>query len=195
MIERCPRATSARTMAEPTRPRWPATNTDSSLLIVAKDSVSVACDQLIALSKRNVRRHHFGNQVGKGDLRLPAELGARLRGISHERIHLRRTKIPRVDSNDCLSRVRIDPGFVKPRPAPFNLNTEAIGRALDEVPHRVLLAGGNHEVFWFGLLQYEPLCAHVVAGMSPVAARVEIAQIQALLESGTNSRKSTSNFS
>src|ERR1700722_14608799 len=189
MIERCPRATSARTIADPARPRWPATNTDSSLFIVTKDSVPVACDQLIALSKCNVCRHHFGDQIGKRDLRLPAELGARLRCIPYEGIYLGRPKISRVDSNDRLSRVRIDPGFVKPGTAPFNLDSEAIRRALDEIPHRVLLASRNHEIFRFGLLQYEPLGAHVVARMPPVAARIQIAQIQALFKPGTNSRK------
>src|SRR6266478_336503 len=46
----------------------------------------------------------------------------------------------------------------------------------------MLLARGNDEIFGLRLLQDEPLRAHIVARMPPIPKRVEVAQIQALVE-------------
>ena len=51
-----------------------------------------------------------------------------------------------------------------------------------EVAHRVLLAGGDDEILGLLLLQHQPLRSHVVAGVTPVAPRIEIAEIQSLLQ-------------
>ena len=44
------------------------------------------------------------------------------------------------------------------------------------------LSGGNHEVFRCVVLQDEPHAFHVVAGISPVTACVEVSQIQFVLK-------------
>ena len=46
----------------------------------------------------------------------------------------------------------------------------------------MLLAGGDHVVVGVVLLQHEVHGAHVVAGVSPVALRVEVAQVQIVLQ-------------
>jgi hypothetical protein len=51
---------------------------------------------------------------------------------------------------------------------------------LDEVAHRVLLAGGDDIALRVVLLEHEPLHAHVVAGVAPIALGVEVAEIQVL---------------
>src|SRR3989449_11678473 len=47
---------------------------------------------------------------------------------------------------------------------------------LSELSHRVLFTGGDDVVFRLVLLQHEPHGPHVLAGMAPVAARVQIAE-------------------
>ena len=47
---------------------------------------------------------------------------------------------------------------------------------------RVLLAGGDHEVFGLVLLQHQPLHLDIVARVAPVALCVEVAEIEAVLQ-------------
>jgi hypothetical protein len=63
---------------------------------------------------------------------------------------------------------------------PANLDADLAGGLLDEVAHRVLLAGGDDIALRVVLLEHEPLHAHVVAGMAPIALGVEVAEIQVL---------------
>ena len=70
-----------------------------------------------------------------------------------------------------------------PLAAPLESHVRATAPApIDEFAHRMLLAGGDHEILRLGLLQHQPLRSHVVARMAPVAQRVEIAEIQAVLQ-------------
>ena len=55
------------------------------------------------------------------------------------------------------------------------------GRAIDERTDRMLFARCDDVVLGCGLLQDQPLRAHVIAGVAPVAQRVEVAEIQAVV--------------
>src|SRR6185437_14242200 len=54
---------------------------------------------------------------------------------------------------------------------------------LDEFAYRMHFAGGEHVVVGLRLLQHEPHALDVIPGVAPVALRVEIAEIEAILES------------
>ena len=58
------------------------------------------------------------------------------------------------------------------------VEADARERDLDQLAHRVADAGGDDVVVGLVLLQHQPHRAHVVAGKSPVAMRVEIADRQ-----------------
>ena len=51
----------------------------------------------------------------------------------------------------------------------------------DELPDRVLLPGGDDEVLGLVLLQHQPLHLDIVLGVAPVAQRVEVAEVEAVL--------------
>ena len=53
---------------------------------------------------------------------------------------------------------------------------------LGELTDTVLNAGGNHEVLRLVVLEDEPHALYVVAGIAPVAERVEVAQVEAVLQ-------------
>ena len=53
----------------------------------------------------------------------------------------------------------------------------------------MLFAGRDDVIVGLLLLQHQPLRAHVVARMAPVAQRVEIAQVQAVVEAGFDARE------
>ena len=59
----------------------------------------------------------------------------------------------------------------------------------DELAHAVLLAGGDDEVLGLLLLQHQPLHLDVVARMAPVAQRVEVAEVQAVLQPERDARE------
>ena len=71
--------------------------------------------------------------------------------------------------------------LVELRTLPAKLQAELGGYSLDERAHRILLACRDDVIFGLRLLQHEPLRADVVARVAPVAARVEIAQVQAIV--------------
>ena len=58
----------------------------------------------------------------------------------------------------------------------------------------MLLPGGDDEVFRLSLLQHEPLRAHIVACMTPVAQRIEIAQEHGLVQPGVDPGESPRNL-
>src|SRR5262245_32637811 len=53
----------------------------------------------------------------------------------------------------------------------------------------MLFAGRDHEIPRLGLLQHEPLGVHVVAGMAPVAPRIQIPEVDAGLQSFAHPRE------
>lgn len=55
-----------------------------------------------------------------------------------------------------------------------NFDADFLGRDRDELADRVLLAGGDDEVFRLVLLRHQPLHDHVVARMAPVALGIEV---------------------
>ena len=60
---------------------------------------------------------------------------------------------------------------------------------IDELAHRMGLAGGDHEVLGLVLLQHEPHRLDVVAGEAPVALRVEVAEPQLVREAELDARR------
>src|SRR5262249_48480564 len=123
MMDRCPCARRARSMADPTRPRWPATNTSSSFM-VAKDLVAVARGPLVALSQSTVLRHHLSYQLSEGDLGSPAESGACPRGVADKIVRFGRAKVARIHP-DNHSAVRIDACLISASATPFEPHADA----------------------------------------------------------------------
>ena len=64
------------------------------------------------------------------------------------------------------------------------MHIQRCGRTFGKLAHRMLLAGGDDEILRLLLLQHEPLRSHVVARMSPVAQRIEVAEDTGLLQPG-----------
>ena len=114
----------------------------------------------------------------------------RLAGIAEQGLDFRRTEIACIDPDDRASALGIDTALLDPRARPFQTHPEQLRGPLSEFAHRVLLAGRDHEVLGLRLLQHEPLRAHEVTRMTPIAQRIKIAQEQTLFESLADARKS-----
>src|SRR5688572_11819477 len=122
------------------------------------------CDFVV--SEGQVVVDHQFDELGESHLRFPAELRPGLRRIAKKQLDLRGTVIARIDV-DVLLPVEIE---------------EAEGRA-EEFADRVSLSSCNHIVIGFRRLHHQPHGLDVVARVTPVATRVEVAEVELLLES------------
>jgi hypothetical protein len=139
-----------------------------------------------------VVRHHLDYQLRERDPGLPPQDIPGLRGVAQQGFHLRRAEVFRIDGNDTLP--DFDPrrqfsvaGFhrcrlIQPGPAPFQFQLQLPRGGIDELPHRVLDPGGNHEVLRLFLLQHKPLGGHVILRVAPIAPGIEVAEIEAILQ-------------
>src|SRR5439155_177822 len=75
----------------------------------------------------------------------------------------------------------VDTLFVDTPPAPGNLAADLGEGELDELAHRVRLAGRQHVIIRHILLQDHPHPLDEVAGMAPVPLRIEITEMQRAL--------------
>src|SRR3990167_3135399 len=73
------------------------------LLMLIRHPVAVPFHEGVALGGLQVLAHHLGDDLGKTRLRLPAELGARLRRVAEQRLHLRRTQVAGIERDDAAA--------------------------------------------------------------------------------------------
>src|SRR5271166_1767287 len=89
---------SRRMIAEPTMPRWPATQIRRLFPALAESwSMQRSSDPATFLHDDQVARDHVRYELWKFDRVLPAKFLERLAGIAEKEIDLRRTKITRID--------------------------------------------------------------------------------------------------
>src|SRR5262249_4981976 len=150
-------------------------------LVVVVDAEAFAPADLVAARELEIRARHLGDELGEAHARLPAELGARVGGVAEQRLDFGRAEVARIDRHPALARA-VERPFVDSGALPAELHAELVRRALHELAHAVLLAGGDDEVLRLRLLQDAPLRLDEVARVAPVAPRVEVAEIQALLQ-------------
>jgi GDPmannose 4,6-dehydratase len=112
------------------------------------------------------------DELGEGDRRRPAEPVLRLRRVTDELLHLGGPHEARV-LRDVL------------RPV---VDADVGEREVEEVADGVGLAGGDDVVVGLVLLQHAPHRLDVVAGVAPVAARVDVAERQLVLQAVVDAR-------
>jgi hypothetical protein len=91
--------------------------------------------------------------------------------------------------------VRVDALFVDTPATPLDSVADLGEGKLDELAHRISLAGRQHIIFRLFLLQDQPNPPPEVARMTSVSLRVEIAELQCSLTPGSDCRNGASDFS
>src|ERR1043165_1651554 len=130
---------SRRTRAPPTMPRWPATKTRRPPS--GKISGFAGAALMLLAHRREIGRHHLGDQLAEARLVAPAQLGPRLGRIALQEIHLRGAEVPGIDGNQDLPVLGIDALLLGARAAPSDLAADLGEGELDEFAHRMSLAG------------------------------------------------------
>src|SRR5712692_10923726 len=151
------------------------------LLVTGVGVEAVLSRQLVALRLFQVLADHFGDQLRKTHLRSPPELLPRLARVAEQAFHFGRPEITGVNGDDAaafLVMAALFPSFS----LPADRDPELLRRRVRKIAHAVLLARSDHEILRPVLLQHQPLRLDVVARVAPVAPRLEISQVQAVLD-------------
>src|SRR6266404_5716534 len=161
----------------------------AALFMTCRYPVAVVPNDRITLGVLHVLIYHFGDQLRESQFRLPAKHPVSLAGVAEQSVHFGRPEVAWIDAHEDLLRARVDADLVDSRAAPSDVHAQVLAGPLHELAHRMLLASCDNEVLRLRLLQHQPLGAHVVARVTPVAQRVQVAQVQALLEPCVNPRE------
>src|SRR6266581_4593876 len=154
---------------------------DKRLLVTGVGFEAVFSRELVALRLFQVLADHFGDQLRKTHLRGPSELLPRLARVAEQAVHFRRTEIARVNGHDAAAFLVVAAFFLS-FSLPADREPELLRRRVHKIAHAVLLARSDHEILGPLLLQHQPLRLDVVARVAPVAPRLEISQVQAVLD-------------
>ncbi len=113
---------------------------------------------------------------------LPAQDLLRLAGIAQQQVDLGRAEIPGIDLDQQLAGLGVHAFFFDILAAPGDLASGFGEGEFDEFAHRMGLAGGEHVIIRLVLLQNQPHALYIIAGITPIALGVEIADIEGLLQ-------------
>ena len=161
-------------------PRWPATQTRLALQL-KRSAIAIAPTSRFAACQ--IARHHFASRARRSSSSASSRASARaLAGIADQEIDLGRAEIARIDLDQRSCRMSAStPISSHALAAPVDLAADLGEGQLDEVAHRMRLAGRQHVIVGLVLLQHPPHALDIVAGMAPVALGIEIAEIELLL--------------
>src|SRR6266496_3679180 len=168
-----------RTMAEPTKPRWPATKTRWPV----REKSFRAMSALLLDDAGKVGLHHLAHQFAECGAVVPSEDLVGLCGVAQQTRHLGRPEVSRVHPDDGRAGRGVERHLVDARPAPLDAPADMAERALDEFADRMRFAGRQHKVVGLVLLEHQPHALDIVARMAPVALRLEVAYVEDLLDS------------
>ena len=165
--------------------------------MVIKSFKARQLDQAVLARRGVVGLDHFLDQFLERGRRHPTQLFLGLGRIAQQGFHLGRAVVARVDLDDHVAHLALgavtgdrsdDADFLLALALEAHRDTQLGRRALDELAHAVLHAGGDDEVFRLVLLQHQPLHLDIVARVAPVAQRAHVAQVQAVLQSQRDAR-------
>src|SRR5215472_216790 len=155
-----------------------ASRSIAGLLVRRDHGMAVSQRELLPLGFLEIGADHLGDELRKSDFGLPAELATRLGRVTEQAVHLGRPEIPGVDRDDAAP-LLVVPTLLRALALPGDADPELLSGGGDELANAVLLAGGDHEILGLVLLQHQPLRLDVLARVTPIALRVEVAEVQA----------------
>src|SRR5665213_1231455 len=150
-------------------------------------------DESIALCGFEIRSDHLFDKLIEGGARRPAEFALGLGRVAQQSFNLGGAEIAGVYGYDYVS-LLVRGLLVYAASLPGQVQLEQFGAALDELADAILLASGYDEVLRLLLLEHEPLHLDVVAGVAPVAFRVEVAEEELSLQTHLDAGETASDL-
>lgn len=131
----------------------------------------------VILQQLHVGIHHQFDQIIKLRFRFPAELSDGFARIADKQVHFRRTVIALVDRDIVLP-----------------VQTDVTESDFEELADRLCLARGDHVTVRLLLLQHQPDGFHVFPGITPVAFRIQVAEVELVLQTRENVGEGAGDF-
>ena len=137
---------------------------------------------------------HFGYDFSERGLRRPSQHLTRLGRVTYQKIDLGRPEVAGIDLHAYRAGRRIAPLLARALAVPSDLDACLREGKLDELTNGMGLTGRQHVVIRRIVIDDSPHTVHVVAGMAPVAPRVQVSQIDAVLQAMGNRGDCPSDF-
>ena len=133
--------------------------------------------------------HHDSYQFGKRGLgRVPAQLGTGFGRVTQQLFHFARTEVFRVHFHQYLAGGLVDTLLIHTASLPFQLDAQVVEGQCTELTDRMHFSRSDDEILGGVVLQNQPHAFHVVLRIAPVAAGIQVTQVQlvlvALLDAG-----------
>ena len=126
--------------------------------------------------------HHKAHQLGKAGLGgVPAQLPLCLAGVAPQVDHVGGAVEIGADLHKHPAGGLVDALFVHALAGKFQLDAGIVEGQLAELPHAMLLAGGNDKILRLVVLQDQPHALDIILGVAPVPQAGQVAQIQLVL--------------
>ena len=139
--------------------------------------------------------HHDSYKFRETGLcRVPTQQRLGFSRVTQQLFHFAGAEIFRIHFHHCLSGFYVDTFLVYAFAFPAQFYAGFLKGKCGKFAYGVHLSGSNHEVFRRIVLQDKPHTFHIVFGISPVAACIQITQIQLVLESLCNACGSQCNL-
>ncbi len=140
-------------------------------------STQKKCHLGLGLRQADVGVYHSADELLKRGVGLPAEGVASFGRVAEKVIDFGWTEVERVDFDVFFPiEVGVAEGFI------------------EKLADGIGFAGGNDKIAGFGVLQHHPHGFDVIAGEAPVAAGIEIAEIEFFLQTGFDSAEGAGDF-
>mmetsp|Transcript_139531 Transcript_139531/g.339000 ORF Transcript_139531/g.339000 Transcript_139531/m.339000 type:complete len:359 (+) Transcript_139531:274-1350(+) len=133
--------------------------------------------------------HLLHERVDRRRVRVPLQRRPRLGRVADEEVDLRGAEVPLVHAHENLPRRDLDPDFVHALAFKLELHARSFEGAVDERSHRVRLPGRDDVIVRLVLLQHLPHALDVIARVAPIALRVHVSEVEALLLPGFDVRR------
>src|SRR5450631_866867 len=185
-----------RRIAEPTMPRWPATQIRRLFPECAEGlSMLQSSDPAAFLHHDQVAGDHFRDELWKSDGVLPAKFLERLAWIAEKEIDLRRTEIARIDLDEGPAALFVETALLDSGAFPADADAGFGEGAFDEFAHRVGFPRRQDIIVRLGLLQNAPHSLDVIACVAPIPLGIEVAQKELVLKAQMDRRDRAGDFS
>src|SRR5690606_30979756 len=126
------------------------------------------------------------NELRETGLVPPAELLMRLACVAEKHVDFRWPEIARIDTDQNLPADFINPDFIGALPLPHDTPANFGKGQFDKFPHGMGFARCQHIVVRLVLLDDPPHALDIIARMSPITARIDIAEKQNILQPELN---------
>mmetsp|Transcript_40 Transcript_40/g.69 ORF Transcript_40/g.69 Transcript_40/m.69 type:complete len:205 (-) Transcript_40:453-1067(-) len=138
-----------------------------------------------------VTLYHIPYQLFERNLGSPSQESLGLCWVTKQGIDFCWAEVSWIDLDNGFSSLLINSFLIHTGAFPADFDAELLAGKVDKFTNTVLLSSCNHIILWFILLEHEPLHLDVILRMPPISLRVEISQVQCVIQTSLDPRQTS----